>query len=58
MTSAEIPLILPEKLAMNKALLELEPRDGNSTDLAGDAGAVHTLTLNFKSILATLARLS
>ena len=35
----EIALMLPEKLAINKAILELEPRNGNATDLTGDAGA-------------------
>ena len=30
--------MLPEKLPLNKALLELEPRNGNATDLTGDAG--------------------
>ena len=31
--------MLPEKLPRNKALVELEPRPGGATDLAGDAGA-------------------
>ena len=35
----EVPLLLPEKLAANKVLVEVEPREGNATDLAGDAGA-------------------
>ncbi len=30
--------MLPEKLPRNKALVELEPRPGGATDLAGDAG--------------------
>ena len=46
--------MLPEKLPRNKALVELEPRPGGATDLAGDAGEHNAVTSHFLSEAATL----
>lgn len=35
-----IPIVMPEKLAKGRFLVELETIDGGATDLTGDAGAV------------------
>ena len=43
----ELPLMLPEKLPRNKALVELEARSDGATDLAGDAGAHSVVSVDW-----------
>ncbi|KAK9806627.1 hypothetical protein WJX73_001806 [Symbiochloris irregularis] len=38
--SGKVPIVLPEKLATNKYIVELEPTGDGADDLTGDAGAV------------------
>ncbi len=41
-----IPIVLPEKLAKGRFLVELEASEGGAADLAGDAGAVGRFSLS------------
>ena len=38
--AGEVPIMIPEKLAKGRWLVELDPSDTGATDLTGDAGAV------------------
>lgn len=40
-----IPIVMPEKLAKGRFLVELEAAEGGAADLAGDAGAVGRFSL-------------
>ena len=48
-TGGKIPMIMPEKLAKGRFLVELEPLEGGATDLTGDAGAVGRFSLSGKT---------
>ena len=37
--AGEVPVVLSDKLTINKAIAELETLEGGQTDLTGDSGA-------------------
>ena len=55
MLAGEVPLMLPEKLATGKYLMELEPAKDGADDLTGDAGAVGRMLVSGEQVqLASL----
>lgn len=49
-SGGEIPLVMPEKLAKGRWLVELEAVEDVKADLAGDAGVVGRFSLSGTSI--------
>lgn len=47
-----IPVMMPEKLAKGRYLIQLEPNEGGVTDLAGDMGTVGRFTLSGELLLS------
>ena len=50
-----IPIIMPEKLAKGRVLVELEATEGGAADLAGDAGAVGRFSQSGKDVIFILS---
>ena len=55
MSAGEVPLMLPEKLATGKYLMELEPAKDGADDLTGDAGAVGRMLVSGEQVRLALS---